>query len=144
MKPRLTWSMPMYSIPMSRVEDMDRMTSKHVRRWQGGLDLSDMKKWSEADKKGRRKIILVPSEVRGSKEDQRKAKAISISTQRAWTKKDATTPWKVMCRIHSPKSHCRKDSCSEVYMTYFPSIWTSRVGTKLRVMTMRCASEDTH
>ena len=178
--PRLKWPMLMYNIPMSRVEEMERMASKHLRQWLGvppsfsavglyskssmlqlpfssiveeykvarvrgqtmldenaddtiqqarvllnqsgrwsvqrtvdetksrilhkelvgtvrqgrrGLDVSDRKKWSVADTKERRKIIQ--SEVREIEEDQRKAKAISLSTQGAWTKWESVTPRKI-------------------------------------------------
>ena len=55
--------------------------------------VSDRKKWSVADTKERRKIIQ--SEVREIEEDQRKAKAISLSTQGAWTKWESVTPRKI-------------------------------------------------
>ena len=33
--PRLVFSIPMYNIPISRVDDIDRAASKHLRQWLG-------------------------------------------------------------------------------------------------------------
>ena len=58
-----------------------------VRR---GFDVTNAKMWSKANSKERRSMIQ--SEVRAKEEEKRKAKAVGMAKQGAWTKWEGVTP----------------------------------------------------
>jgi hypothetical protein len=58
-----------------------------------GLDVTNTKRWSKADNKERR--AMIQKEVRESEEEKRKARAVGMVKQGAWTRWEGITPKKI-------------------------------------------------